>query len=87
MTSYPNVTLPNSVIIQPQITSNAYKIADVTDDPIGKTVIARVIVGEKAVNFFTVWSGDSYDNIGQWTDQQLQDAVTVLVLAAYPSVS
>lgn len=85
MASYPDITLPNPVILQQQVTSNSYRITDVTDNPVDKTVTARVIVGENAISFFTVWSGESYDNIGQWTDDQLQDSVTAFVLATYPS--
>lgn len=82
---YPDVELPSPVVTQPQITSSFYKITDVTDNPIDKTVVARVTVGPGAINFYTVWSGESYDQIGQWTDVDLVNAVTPLVQASYPT--
>ena len=84
---YPEVQLPNAVITQQQVTASAYQITDVTDNPVQKTVVARVTVGPGAINFFTVWSGESYDAIGQWTDTELVAAVTPLVEAAYPPVT
>ena len=84
---YPDVQLPNAVITQQQVTSSVYQITDVTDNPIQKTVVARVTVGPGAINFFTVWSGESYDAIGQWTDTELVAAVTPMVEAAYPPVT
>lgn len=86
MTTYPEVQLPNPVITQPQVTADSYQITDVTDNPVQKTVVARVVVGPGGINFFTVWSGDSYDAIGQWTDTELVAAVTPLVEATYPPV-
>ena len=84
---YPEVELPSPVITQQQVTSSAYQITDVTDNPVQKSVVARVTVGPGAINFFTVWSGESYDQIGQWTDTDLVNAVTPLVQAAYPPVT
>lgn len=83
MSEYPNVQLPNSVILQPEVTGSYYQITNVEDSPIQKTVVARAVVGENAINFFTVWSGASYDAIGQWTDTQLQDAVTQMIMTTY----
>lgn len=87
MTQYPEVQLQTPVITQPQLTASFYKITDVTDNPIDKNVVARVLVGQNGINFYTVWSGGSYDQIGQWTDQDLVDAVTPLVEATYLPVS
>jgi hypothetical protein len=87
MTNYPNVDLTNPVITQPQVTASYYKITDVTDNPLDKTVVARVVVGENGINFFSVWSGASYDAIGQWTDTDLVNAVTPMVESTYPPVN
>lgn len=87
MTEYPNVQLPTPVILQAQVTGESYQITNVEDNPVQKTVVVRVIVGDNVINFFTVWSGASYDAIGQWTDVQLQDAVTQIVLSSYTPVS
>lgn len=86
MTTYPEVQLPNPVITQPQVIASSYEITDVTDNPVEKTVVARVVVGPGGINFFTVWSGASYDAIGQWTDADLVAAVTPMVEATYPPV-
>lgn len=86
MTTYPEVQLPNPVITQPQVIASSYKITDVTDNPVEKTVVARVVVGPDGINFFTVWSGASYDAIGQWTDADLVAAITPMVEATYPPV-
>lgn len=83
---YPEVQLPNPVITQPQVTASSYQITDVTDNPAEKTVVARVVVGSGGINFFTVWSGASYDAIGQWTDADLLAAITPMVEATYPPV-
>lgn len=82
--AYPIVQLNSPVIIQQQITASAYRVTDVTDNPEQKTVVARVVVGTNGINFFTVWSGDNYDAAGQWTDADLQNAVTPMVESAYP---
>lgn len=86
MTTYPEVQLPNPVITQPQVIVSSYEITDVTDNPVEKTVVARVVVGPGGINFFTVWSGASYDAIGQWTDADLVAAITPMVEATYPPV-
>ena len=39
---YPEVELPSPVITQQQVTSSAYQITDVNDNPVQKTVVARV---------------------------------------------
>lgn len=87
MTQYPEVQLPNPVIVQQQLTASSYEVTDVTDNPMQKTVVARVLVGPNGINFFTVWSGASYDAIGQWTDDDLVTAITPLVEATYPPAS
>jgi hypothetical protein len=87
MIEYPEVQLQTPVVTQQQITASFYKITDVNDNPVEKTVVARVLVGQSGINFYTVWSGASYDQIGQWTDQDLVDAVTPMVESTYPSTS
>lgn len=84
--SYPIVQLNNPVITQQQITASAYRVTEVTDNPAEKTVVARVVVGENGINFFTVWSGESYDNAGQWTDADLESAITPMVESSYPTL-
>lgn len=83
MNQYPEVKLPKPVIIQQQITADSYVITDVTDNPMEKKVVARVVVEKNGINFFTVWSGESYDAIGQWTDTDLVEALTPIVEANY----
>jgi len=87
MTNYPDVQLPSPIIVQQQITASSYKITDVTDNPVQKTVVARAVIGENGINFYTIWSGESYDLVGQWTDEQLETEVTKIVMSNYPTVS
>lgn len=84
--SYPVIDLTGSLLIQPIATTNHLEILQAVDDPVGKTVKALVKISQNpyAHNWYTVWSGASYDAIGNWTDQDLADAVTAIVVAEYP---
>lgn len=83
---YPVIVLTGSLLIQPAATSNQLEILQAVDDPVGQTVKALVKVSTNpyAHNWYTVWSGASYVAIGNWTDQELQDAVVAIVTAEYP---
>lgn len=83
---FPIINLPNSIEIQQAANSSQIEILQTTDDPIGKTVksLVKISTTPYAHNWYTVWSGDAYDQAGQWTDQQLSAAVVALVMAEYP---
>lgn len=83
---FPIINLPNSIEIQQAANSSQIEILQTTDDPIGRTVksLVKISTTPYAHNWYTVWSGDAYDQAGQWTDQQLSAAVVALVMAEYP---
>ena len=69
---YPEVPLSSSILLQGPVTASSFKILQATDNPDAKTVNALVQVGPQGSNnWYYVWSGESYDAIGDWTDQQL----------------
>lgn len=84
--SYPTIQLGTTVKVQSAVNTSEIEIIQAVDDPIGKTVKSLVkICGDPyAHNWYTVWSGDSYIAIGNWTDAQLSNAVVEIVLAEYP---
>ena len=84
--TFPVISLPNSVEIQQAANTSQIEILQTTDDPIVKTVksLVKISTTPYAHNWYTVWSGDTYDQAGQWTDAQLSAAVVALVMAEYP---
>lgn len=84
--SYPIIQLTGSLEIQQAATTNELEILQAVDNPIQQTVTALVKISTNpyAHNWYTVWSGESYVAIGNWTDQQLADAVQAIVTAEYP---
>lgn len=83
---FPIINLPNAVEIQQAANSSQIEILQTTDDPVGKTVksLVKISTNPYAHNWYTVWSGDTYDQVGQWTDAQLASAVVTLVTGEYP---
>ena len=82
---YPEVPLTSSLLLQGPVTASSFKILQAIDNPDAKTVNALVQVGPQGSNgWYYVWAGPSYDAIGDWTDQQLADAVQALVVKQYP---
>jgi hypothetical protein len=84
--TFPIINLPNSVEIQQAANTSQIEVLQTTDDPIGKTVksLVKISTTPYAHNWYTVWSGDAYDQAAQWTDSQLSAAIVVLVMAEYP---
>jgi hypothetical protein len=56
---------------RPNITIEAF-----TDNPINKSVMARTTNGN-----YTIWTGEAYDSIGDWTSEQAIAKVKELTLA------
>ena len=83
---YPIINLTGSLEIQSAATTNQLEILQAVDDPVAQTVKALVKISTNpyAHNWYTVWSGPTYVAIGNWTDQELADAVTAIVVAEYP---
>jgi hypothetical protein len=71
--------LSGNIIVQPQIATNEFSIQEIFENPTMKKVSVRVALTTHNVNFLTVWEGDAYDQIGQWTDTDLINAVTQLL--------
>ena len=83
---YPIINLTGSLEIQSAATTNQLEILQAVDDPVAQTVKALVKISTNpyAHHWYTVWSGPTYVEIGNWTDQDLADAVTAIVVAEYP---
>ena len=82
---YPVVELTSSLLLQGPVSASSFQILQAIDDPIAKTVNALVQVGPKGSNnWYYVWSGASYDAIGNWTDEELAAAVQNQVVQQYP---
>jgi hypothetical protein len=82
---YPVVQLTSSLLLQSPVSASSFQILQAIDDPVAKTVNALVQVGPKGSNnWYYVWSGASYEAIGDWTDQELADAVQYQVVQQYP---
>jgi hypothetical protein len=48
----------------------------ILDDPSGKVIVARFA---KIANPLILWSGDAYDQIGNWTQDQADARITELL--------
>lgn len=84
---FPIINLPNPIEIQKASNSNQIEILQTVDDPIAKTVKSLVKTSSNPYshNWYTVWSDDSYDQAGQWTDAQLAAQIINLVTGSYPA--
>jgi hypothetical protein len=82
---YPVVQLTSSLLLQSPVSASSFQILQAIDDPVAKTVNALVQVGPKGSNnWYYVWSGASYEAIGDWTDEELAAAVQTQVVQQYP---
>ena len=77
---------PKEIILQPKISYIAigYTKPIVTDDPINKIVTAKInmITADKQqfdYPLVTIWSGDDYDNAGQWTDSDIDKRLIEII--------
>ena len=79
---FPTINLPNPIEIQQAAYTSQIEILQTTDDPVAKTVksLVKISTIPYSHNWYTVWSGDTYDQAGQWTDAQLSAAVVTLVM-------
>ena len=67
---------PINVVTQPEITKQINKITIelMVDNPSEKVV--KVYCPDLSHGPIVLWSGDAYDAIGQWTDQDVRQALT-----------
>lgn len=66
-----NITPPKTVVVFPERTKTISKVTilELVDNPTKKTVIAKTLEN----GFITLWENADYDNIGQWTDTDVED--------------
>jgi hypothetical protein len=67
------VLTPEKVIVRPKRSKlvSEIKIVSMTDFPVQKKVIVNTIELGK----IELWTGDEYDQIGQWTDNDVKEAI------------
>ena len=78
------ITPTNVTVIQAVIT-NKFQLDLINDSPKDKTVVAQVYPLDEVtelpiqgqVRFLTLWSGDEYDAIGEWTESNAVDQFIV----------
>ena len=71
---------PLTLIIKPAITEtfDSIVVNQITDFPDQKLVIANI----NSINFnVTLWEGDAYDAIGEWTNADVERRLTELYSA------
>lgn len=80
------ITPTNVTVIQAVIT-NKFQVDFINDSPKDKTVVAQVYPLDEVteqpiqgqVRFLTLWEGDEYDEIGNWTQQQADAKIVELL--------
>lgn len=83
------IITPTNVTVIQAVETNKFQLDLINDSPKDKTVIAQVypldeiteqpIQGQ--VRFLTLWSGDEYDAIGNWTQQQANDKIIEILVS------
>jgi hypothetical protein len=72
------ITLPNTtkVVRQPEVSVNinVLTLLSINDNPINKLVSAHT----KEIGTIVLWSGEDYDKIGQWTDNDVKERLLSL---------
>jgi hypothetical protein len=61
------------------ITTNQITIVKEVDNPVEKTVKVHT---DKGI-IYTLWSGSTYDSIGQWTDTQVTDRLRQILTSGH----
>ena len=71
-------TTPKDIVIVPELkkTLESITITEIVDNAERKTVTART----NEVGQIILWSGPTYDTIGQWTDTDVQNRVNELYI-------
>jgi len=81
------IITPTNVTVIEAVTTNKFQLDFINDSPKDKTIIAQVYpldsvnesVIQGQVRFLTLWEGQEYDNIGNWTQQQANDRIIELL--------
>lgn len=78
-----NITLdsPKAITIRAaeSITTDLVSILSIKDNQGLKTIVAELELGEEKKISLTLWAGQAYDDIGDWTQEQANDRVIELV--------
>jgi hypothetical protein len=75
--------IPLSTPISRSATIGAFEIASITDKPGDRIVTAEVAVESVGPLTLTLWEGDAYTEIGQWTDSDAQERVEQLIIERF----
>jgi hypothetical protein len=83
------IITPTNVTVIQAVETTKFQLDFINDSPKDKTVVAQVypldeiteqpIQGQ--VRFLTLWSGDEYDAIGNWTQQQAETRIVEILTA------
>jgi len=80
------IELVKEIITQPEIKLNivGFEVTSASDDRLNKTVVANVnLIDSDGKKYdksgIVVWQGEAYDNAGQWTDSDLEQALISLI--------
>lgn len=72
------IKLPNTtkVVRQPEVSVNINELTllSTNDNPINKLVSAHI----KEIGTIVLWSGEDYNKIGQWTDNDVKERLLSL---------
>jgi hypothetical protein len=71
------ISLP-SPISRPRIVSKV-EVFSITDESAAKRVSAVVSIESEGTRTLTLWEGDAYDEVGQWTDADAAARVLELI--------
>lgn len=82
------IITPTNVTVIQAVVTNKFQLDLINDSPKDKTVVAQVYPLDEIteqplqgqVRFLTLWSGDEYDAIGNWTQQQANDKIIELLI-------
>ena len=76
--AYPEISLDKDVVIVPEQTANTVKVLQIEENPDEKRVVVTTSLNGM-LRRFVLWEGDSYDQIGQWTDTDVINRVKEVV--------
>lgn len=64
---------PKDVVVTPERKRSVSKITiiEITDNPVKKSVVAKT----NEMGHIMLWKDADYDNIGQWTDTDVQNRI------------
>ena len=76
--AYPEISLDKNVVVVAEQTANTVKVLQIEENPDEKRVVVTTSLNGM-LRRFVLWEGDSYDQIGQWTDTDVITRVKEVV--------